>query len=115
MYVGTYQGNELTRNSSGNIRSQSSQLAEQLWTDPGLKSGMTVRTNLNFNKEKEKKKSAGGEWIVEHSPQILAREEKSQHHAIKARHELSGDPSKVWKVASTGDRVASFHIHRIHS
>ena len=32
--VGTYQENELTRNSSGNTRSQSSQLAELLWTDP---------------------------------------------------------------------------------
>ena len=38
-------GNELTRNSSGNTQSQSSQLAEPLLTDPGLK----------------KKKSAGGE------------------------------------------------------
>ena len=31
-------GNELTRNSSGSTRLQSSQLAEPLWTDPGLKS-----------------------------------------------------------------------------
>ena len=37
--VGTYQGNEPTRNSSGNTRPQSSQLAEPLWTDPGLKKG----------------------------------------------------------------------------
>ena len=37
---GNLPGNELTRNSSGNIRSQSSQLAEPLWTDPGLKSGI---------------------------------------------------------------------------
>ena len=34
---------ELARNSSGNIRSQSSQLAEPLWTDPGLKCGISVR------------------------------------------------------------------------
>ena len=32
--VGTHQGSELTRNSSGNIRLQSSQLAQPLWTDP---------------------------------------------------------------------------------
>ena len=38
--VAIYQGNELTRNSSGNTRSQSSQLAEPLWTDPGVKSGI---------------------------------------------------------------------------
>ena len=36
-------GNELTRNSSGNTRLQSSHLAEPLWTDPGLKSGISVR------------------------------------------------------------------------
>ena len=38
--AGTYQGNELTRNLSGNIQPKSSQLAEPLWTDPGLKSGI---------------------------------------------------------------------------
>ena len=46
-------GNELTRNSSGNTRSQSSQLAEPLWTDPGLKSGM------HFKKKKERKRRPG--------------------------------------------------------
>ena len=35
-YVGTYGGNELTRNSSGDAHPQSSQLDEPLWTDPGL-------------------------------------------------------------------------------
>ena len=35
-------GDELTLNSSGNTRSQSSQLAEPLWTDPGLKSGINL-------------------------------------------------------------------------
>ena len=35
-------GDELTLNSSGNTRSQSSQLAEPLWTDSGLKSGISV-------------------------------------------------------------------------
>ena len=33
---GNLSGNELTRNSSGNTRSQSSQLAEPVCTDPGL-------------------------------------------------------------------------------
>ena len=36
-------GNELTRNSSGNTRSQSSELAEPLWTDSDLKSGISLR------------------------------------------------------------------------
>ena len=38
--VGTCNGNELTGNSSGYTRPQSSQLTEPLWTDPGLKSGI---------------------------------------------------------------------------
>ena len=35
-------GNELTRNSSGYAQPQSSQLAQPLWTDPGLQSGISV-------------------------------------------------------------------------
>ena len=35
-------GNELTHNLSGNIHPQLSQLTEPLWTDPGIKSGITV-------------------------------------------------------------------------
>ena len=45
------------RNLSGNIRLQSSQLAEPLWTDPGVKSGISVRELIPTLK---KKKSAGG-------------------------------------------------------
>ena len=41
--VGTCQGNELPRNSSGNTRAQSSQHVEPLWIDPGLKNGIGVR------------------------------------------------------------------------
>ena len=40
--VGTLSGNKLTRNLSGNTRSQSSQLAEPLWTNPGIKSGISM-------------------------------------------------------------------------
>ena len=54
---GNLSGNELTHNSSGNIRSQSSQLAGPLWTDPGLKSAISVRELISTGK----KKSAGGE------------------------------------------------------
>ena len=42
--VGTYRGNELTGNLKGNIHQPHlSQLAEPLWTDPGIKSGISVR------------------------------------------------------------------------
>ena len=41
--MGTYQGNELTCNSSGSARPKSSQLDEPMWTDPGLEGGITAR------------------------------------------------------------------------
>ena len=40
--VGTYQENEFTHNSSRNTRPHLPQLAEPLWTDPGLKSKTAV-------------------------------------------------------------------------
>ena len=39
---GNLSGNELARNLPGNVRSQSSQFAEPLRTDPGVKSGISV-------------------------------------------------------------------------
>ena len=42
-WCGNLSGNELTHNLSRNIRPESSQLAEPLWTDPGIKSGISVR------------------------------------------------------------------------
>ena len=53
---GNLSGNGLTCNSSGNTRSQSSQLDEPLWTDPGLKSRISVHELISTLK-----KSAGGE------------------------------------------------------
>ena len=56
----------------GNIRPQSSQLAEPLCTESGIKSGFSVRQLISTSKKKKKrrkkKKSAGGEWMIEHSP-----------------------------------------------
>ena len=54
--LGTGQGNELTRNSSRNARPQSSQLAEPLWTDPGIKSGISVHELISTSKAKQKKR-----------------------------------------------------------
>ena len=53
---GNLSGNELTRNSSGNTRSQSSQLAKPLWADPSIKSGISVRELISTLKRKKKKK-----------------------------------------------------------
>ena len=58
---GTFQGNELTRNWSGNARPQSSQLAKPLWTVPGLKKksgGIGVRELISTF---EKAAGAGGD------------------------------------------------------
>ena len=49
--VGTYQGNKLTRNESKNARPLSSQIAEPLWTDPGLKSETSVRVLISTLKK----------------------------------------------------------------
>ena len=46
---------------SGNIRPHSSQLAESLWTDPGLKSGICVASQSPL-KKKRKNAKAGNEW-----------------------------------------------------
>ena len=57
--VGTYpEKNELTRNSSGDTRSQWSELTEPLWTDPGLEKVDLVCASYS---PLEKKKSAGRE------------------------------------------------------
>ena len=55
---GNLSGKELTRNLSGNILPQSSQLTEPLSTDPGIKSEISVRELISTSK---KKKSAGEE------------------------------------------------------
>ena len=74
--VGTYP--EMTsRKLSENVWPQLSQLTEPLWTDPGLKCGISTCKLISTSKKKEKKKSADGEWMVEHSPKILASEEKA--------------------------------------
>ena len=56
--VGTYWETS-SNNLSGNTLSQLFQLAEPLWTDPGLKSGICVRKLIFTFKKWEK--NAGGE------------------------------------------------------
>ena len=53
--MGTYQGNELTCNWSGNAQPQLCQLPEPLWTDPGLKSGVGVHELISAKKKKKKR------------------------------------------------------------
>ena len=84
--MGTYQGNEFTRNFSGKTRPQSSQLAEPLLTDPGLKSGIGARElfplksiYLQTTKTTPKPRQAGNDSSNLPS-QILACEVKRHHH-----------------------------------
>ena len=81
--AGIYHGNELTRNSSGNARPQSSQLAEPLLTDLGLVSGNGVRELISIEKKrkqkKKKKRKLGLILQIFFSPNPRMRG-KSQHH-----------------------------------
>ena len=74
---GNLSRNELTCNLSGNIQPQSSQAAEPLWTDPGIKSGISVRELISTPPKKKRKKKAKTGNMVKHSPKLLASEEKA--------------------------------------
>ena len=74
--VETYTGSELTSNLSGNIQPQSSQLAEPLWTDPGLKSEISVRELISATEKNKIKKRWRGMNGRKFS-KVLAREEKA--------------------------------------
>ena len=77
--VDTYQGSELTCNSSGNAHPLSSQLAEPLWTDPGPKSGIDACELISIYKEKKKKKT-GKELFIKPSPQNPCMQGKGHHY-----------------------------------
>ena len=80
-------GNELTRNSSGNIRSQSSQLAEPLWTDPGLKSGINVRELISaLKKEREAETERQRQTEAQAGNELLNILPKSSHAWKKPPH-----------------------------
>ena len=89
-------GNKLTCKFSGNTQPQSSQLAEPLWTDPGLKSGIKCARASTW--KKERKKSAGRECMVKHSPQILASEENATIVRWDMMRLLRKTPSEIkWR------------------
>ena len=79
-------GNELTR------KSQSSQLAETLSSDPGLKSGISVRDLFSTSKKKKKKAQAGmnGRAFSQNSHQ----RGKSHNHCLV----LWSSPSSLFKT-----------------
>ena len=87
--VGNLSGNEPTRDLSGNIQPQSFQLAEPLWTDPGLKSGISVH-ELIFT-SKSKKAQAGNEWsnIPPKSPKARKKDTTTNYHQTYLHHKFN--------------------------
>ena len=75
----------------GNIRPQSSQLAEPLWADPGIKSTISVRELISTSKKKKK----GGERMVEYSPQNSRKREDSHQVTKEAISLLPQSPFMV--------------------
>ena len=59
---------------SGNIQPQSSWLTEPLWTDLGLKSGISVCEQISTLK---KKKSAVREWMIAYPPKFSQASKKA--------------------------------------
>ena len=88
--VGAYQENKLTHNPSGNTQPKSSQLAEPLWTDPGLRSGISVCDLISTLKKKikkernERKKAQAGNELSTILP-------KSSHARKKPRPPRRGE------------------------
>ena len=67
--------------SPGNTRSQSSQLAEPLWTNPGVKSGISVRKLISTYQNKNKKKRRQGMNCRTFSPNSRTRGKTHRHVA----------------------------------
>ena len=77
-YCGNLPRNELTHNLYGNIWPQSSQLTEPLWTDPGIKSGISVCKLVSTSNKKKNAHVGNGRPCS----QILHIREKSHHTII---------------------------------
>ena len=75
--VRTYRGNELTHVQLGNTRAQSSQLAEPLWTDLGLKSRIDVCELICTTKKKKKRRRGMNRRTFPPDPR---KRGKSHHH-----------------------------------
>ena len=66
---------------SGNIRPQSSQLDEPLWTDPGLKSGLSVRELISTSKKKKKRRKEKKEREKKKKERKKERKKRSEENA----------------------------------
>ena len=84
-WCGNLPGNELTCTLSGNTWTSWFQLAEPLWTDPGLKSGISVHELISTSKKKKKKKKhrrGTNCWTFSQNPHTWGkRERERENHA----------------------------------
>ena len=108
--VETYPKNELIRNSSGNTRLQSSQLAEPPWTDPGVKSGISLRELISTLKKNIKIKRRWAMNCRTISPNPRTRAKSHHHHHDHALKGMGGaappaavaSPGKATRLAGKG-------------
>ena len=97
-YSGNLSGNELTRNLSGNIRPRLSQLAEPLWTDPGLKSGISVRELISTFK----KKAQAGNKLSNSLPKSSHARRKPPHYFMSGKKVQVINTSKLYQSKREG-------------
>ena len=97
--VGIYPEDELTRNLSGNVRPQSSHPADPLWTDSGIKSGISVREPTSTSKNNNRKRRLGMNGRT--FSQTPHRRGKSHHN-----YGCHSNQHICWQIVSkTGDQI----------
>ena len=110
---GNLSGNKLTRNSSGsrNTRLQLFQLAEPLWTDPGLKSGISLCELISTLK---KRKRTQGMNCQTFSQKPRTRGKHHHYHHISKDHP-SFNVTFAWFVGwfSKGAQVYQTRSHQV--
>ena len=108
----SYSGVRITRNSSRNTCPQSSQLAESLWTDPGVKSRIGT-SKLLVSTSKQKKNTHVGKESLNLSPKNPSRlREKGHHHQLPA-FVLPSTSSKRASTSSPEMPVKAYELSSI--
>ena len=77
-------GKQLKRSLSGNIRRQSSKLAEPLWNYPGIKSGISVRELISTLKKKKRRWGMDG-LTFSQNPCKRGKSHHHHHHHRRAK------------------------------
>ena len=114
------------QNLSGSIRPQSSQFVQPLWTDPGIKRGISVRELISTLKKKTKKTRRRGMNSRPFSPNRRQQGNSQQCLPVRSsdpnlrkitEHQLSihsrrpSNPSDVWVVAVVTTSAVSWTVH----